>query len=69
MARFELTGSDEIDVRYAHEALAASKALDLSDPAAMARMLGRLEVVIEGLLAVLDAADAAAEPSVEGGEV
>ena len=46
MTRFE--------IRMARDALVQLAELDMSDDSAMARMLGRLEVVLEGLLRVVD---------------
>jgi hypothetical protein len=53
MARFDLTGSDEIRIRHARKALEISQQADMSDPGAMARAMGRLEAAVEDLLELL----------------
>lgn len=56
MPRFELDNFDRWRVAQAREALAASEQLDMGDDRAMARMLGRLEVVLRSLLEMVDEA-------------
>lgn len=54
MDRSELTQIDRHYVGMARDALDTSMSLDMSDMHAVAKMLGRLEVVVAGLLYILD---------------
>jgi hypothetical protein len=54
MARFEPTGHDRYRIESAREALAAAKSIDWSDAEAGPHMVGRLQVVVENLLDILD---------------
>lgn len=54
MAGFELNAHDRYRISQAREALAAAKAIDWSDEQAGPRMVGRLQVAVENLLAVID---------------
>jgi hypothetical protein len=54
MARFELTGHDRYRIEAAREELARLQRRDVSDPLAMAHLLGRVEVALRQLLDVFD---------------
>ncbi|MBQ0985145.1 hypothetical protein KBZ10_11555 [Streptomyces sp. F63] len=54
MSRIELDDSDRRTVERAREALAASEAMWTSGERDVARMLGRLEVVVSELLHIVD---------------
>ncbi|MEJ1196933.1 MULTISPECIES: hypothetical protein [unclassified Streptomyces] len=56
MARFDLTEYDCCTIAAARKALAAAGSVDLLDGSAMARMIGRLEVAVERLIEMVDAA-------------
>ncbi|WP_045563002.1 hypothetical protein [Streptomyces sp. FxanaA7] len=53
MARFELTDHDRYRIEAARRELANAQQLDMSDDRAMARRIGRLEVVLQQLLEML----------------
>lgn len=54
MPRFDLTDHDRYRIAKARQELAALKRLDLADDRAMAHTLGRVEVVLQQLLEMLD---------------
>ncbi|PWS47513.1 hypothetical protein DLE01_30660 [Streptomyces sp. FT05W] len=54
MNRFDRTEYDHRTVTAARRTLETARSLDLSDTSAMARMLGRLEVVVERLIELAD---------------
>jgi hypothetical protein len=60
MARIDLTDFDRFRVEQARAVLAAVELLDLGDGRAMARMIGRLEFVLQQLLEVVDEAEGGA---------
>lgn len=54
MARLELTSSDRFRIAQAREVLTAAKAIDWTDDESGPRMVGRFQVVVQSLLAILD---------------
>ncbi|GAA2259803.1 hypothetical protein GCM10010415_22280 [Streptomyces atrovirens] len=56
MARFDLTPLDRCHVDAARQTLAAAERVNLLDGAAVARMIGRLEVALERLIELVDPA-------------
>ena len=54
MARLDLTSSERFRIAQAREVLASAKAIDWTDDEAGPRMVGRCQVAIENLLAILD---------------
>ncbi|MFF8879529.1 RlpA-like double-psi beta-barrel domain-containing protein [Streptomyces flaveolus] len=56
MARFDLTEHDRCTIAAARQTLAAAESVNLLDGSAMARMIGRLEVAVERLIAMVDEA-------------
>jgi hypothetical protein len=56
MGRIDLTDHDRYRIEAARRELAAVEQLDMADDRAMARMIGRLEVVLQQLLEMLDEA-------------
>ncbi|WP_445277757.1 hypothetical protein [Streptomyces sp. DSM 41033] len=54
MNRFDRTEYDHRTVTAARQALETARTLDLGDTKAMARMLGRLEVIVERLIELAD---------------
>ncbi|MFE6589971.1 hypothetical protein [Streptomyces sp. NPDC057781] len=59
MSRFDLTEYDRCTVEAARRALSAAESVNLLDGSAMARMIGRLEVAVERLIEMVDAAPGA----------
>ncbi len=53
--RFNLTAYDRSRILAARQALADAQSMSLLDVSAMARMIGRLEVTVEQLVAMVDA--------------